>query len=250
MKPATDEEDALNHLRTLRDTQNCRFLLFEMFVSNDGKGHRAVFIQELFKLAHEEEPYMYVVLDDSMFTVRCGAMFTFLRYRNRLRNVVPDFVVVGKGWGLGAMLWVKQCRTNHGGRLSAPINRTRIREYRGLTTCEMDPIMLLRCLRFIRIVKARNLTHRCLQIQSAVRHFKEDHRPDGDIHAVGAFVWSDIKWYPNMYQLHQRLLPSFTWDPDRFIDILTQSCKRESLRKRKRDPRDRDNANAVVADDV
>lgn len=199
------EDSALQHLRQLRDQHNCRVLLMEFFSSETGLAFRTAFLRRLFALAHEPgQPMMMIVADDSMMSVRCGALFSYQLYPPEIR---PDFVVVERGWMLGALVHISPDQPSDGlwGASAPP-----------------PAILLRRCLRFLRIVESAKLPEKCRAIGGVLGNHTDV------LSSVGAFAYivdrapdfSDVPDVLNERGRNRRLLPVFTLPIDDLLMYL------------------------------
>ena len=85
-------------LKTQLESQKIGVLMFEIFTADGVRGHTASFLRELRKLCSKLR--VLLVLDDTMMSMRCGALFSYLLYKDLC---VPDYIIVGKPW-LSSML--------------------------------------------------------------------------------------------------------------------------------------------------
>ena len=225
----TDEEDvltpdelkAIRQLQTLAKKDRCTVLLYELFTSSDFSGHRAAFVRAFTREA--KQLGMVLVLDDTMCSVRCGRFFSYQYYEEVCR---PDIVVVGKPWLLSAMILFTDVK---GSDLWAGLG--------GVATAEADWITMRRALHFLRVVRGKNLPGKCAQMGHAVRAYLGAVA----VRTAGAIVSGlGAMWHTNLRiksplihrtMQYQRILPTFTTNPDALVTEIEVDESRPPHRK-------------------
>lgn len=85
------EQRALKELDKLFTREECRVLWMDLFTSKDGRGHRRAFLHQVGRCVRRHKGM--IVVDDTLMSVRCGRLFSYLWYEGAF---VPDVVLVGK----------------------------------------------------------------------------------------------------------------------------------------------------------
>jgi len=176
-------------------------VLVEFFVARTGMRMSDAMLLRIQHLCQRHD--VYLVLDDTMMSLRCGRLFSF----EYLDGFLPDFVILGKHWLVGLLLRILPPGPSRDHCID-------LRYLCGLPTCAADPCEVLRSIHIAKLVKKHNILASCVRIGSTVRRIVEAEfggAPGFVIHQIGSFIYTNARFgrLSTVNIEYNRLLPHF-----------------------------------------
>jgi len=138
-----NEEFALLTLATTHQQKKIGVILIELFTHDTVLGLTHAFLKALRRWCSEQK--VFLVVDDTMMSVRCGRVFSHEYYQTVF---VPDFVIAGKVW-LTGMLWAISDNAHQ--------HADEVKCLNGVVTCAIDSILFLKVLRFAEVLDTEKI---------------------------------------------------------------------------------------------
>ena len=202
---ALDDMNLENLEKQLR-YNNIGVLLFEIFTADGVRGHTASFLAALRALCTKLQ--ISLVLDDTMMSMRCGLLFSYLHYADLC---IPDYIIVGKPWQTPMLIATGKPQgtpTRINGAVYSAMRKT------------LHLLRLLTPHRLLQNIKSiGKVFHDVLTVK------QDEHKknypgklPAAEFYGIGAIWWTNFALNANSernlnsysFSLHCRFLPVFT----------------------------------------
>lgn len=144
---------------------------------------------------------VHLVVDDTMMSIRCGQFFSHQLFR----GFQPEFVVVGKHWGVSMLISF----------LPPRLSSSKFPFIAGFTTCQISALALRKAVHTIQLMVEHSLHIACQQIETVFRDVlvsATEATPGAILHFVGAIAYTTLRLNSASLKTmaYNRLLPPFT----------------------------------------